>query len=299
MATQKASQADAAKQLLSNLTAGRKPKTKAESKPSRPEMKLKPATEATFVQLCMATELEEQFESRRNAEKELVNSECFDNWVEALWKSKNRPANPSLRVDNAKGQPDCTANFITSDRFTFNLPETKEDETLAEALIESFIVLFTAKGMDKDQAEAAATGLVNNELDLAQRPYIDFFKWLYGHYEGEGKGRTFVEATPEEQALGGKAIAALQCQNKKDFTPLTPDELAQLIETKANVSVKKGFFERVCSYVHSVDQLKAVFSIMKPVFWQGQVKFAVSDTPEDKNRRLLQAAKEFLGVPNG
>jgi hypothetical protein len=294
--TQKTSQVETAKQLLSNLTAGKKAAPKTEKKATRPEMPLPSNIVENFQRMVCAHDLMEKVEARELAEKEIVNGFCYDFWVENLWKTKNRPANPVLRVDNKKNQPDCTSNFIVADKFTFNLPEVKDNQTLAEALIEKFIELFKATGMDQNEAEAAANGLVNNEFDLTPRPNIDFFRWLYGHYEGEGKNRTFVEATPEEQALGAKALAGLQCQKKSEFNPLSPEELSQLIELKNHVQVKKGFLERVCAYVHSLEQLKIVFMVAKPIFWQGQIKFAVSDTPEEKNRRLAQGAADILGV---
>jgi hypothetical protein len=65
---------------------------------------------------------------------------------------------------------------------------------------------------------------------------------------------------------------------------------------KNNVDVKKGFLDRVCSYVSSIEQLKAIFTVIKPIIWPGQVKFAVNDNPTEKNHRMWMEAKDILGV---
>lgn len=288
---------DLAKQLYSKLTTGKKAEPKkADAKAKRPALPLTDAEKLNLKRFAAAYSVSKEVEARRDNEKAFLNTTCLNKWVDELWKTKNRPPTQFLSVDNADGKPDVTANFIVSDKYSFNMPEVKEDETLAEAFTRKFVEIFTATGMDENEADAAAVSLVNSELDLAQRPHIDLFKWLVGHYEGEGENKVFKDASEEEKALGVKVLTNLQCRDKNSFIPLTDEEFATLVETKNHLDVKKGFLQRVCSYVKSVDQLKAVFTVIKPIVWPGQVKFGVSDNLSERNNRMWMEAKDILGV---
>ena len=302
MATKKAaapqqSSADIAKQLYSKLTSGKKAEPKkVGDKAKRPSINLTSQEEQTFKRFTAAYAVAKEVDARRDNEKALFNSSCLSRWVEDLWKSKNRPPTQFISVNLPNGKPDLSTNFIVSDKYTFNMPEVKENETLDEAFTRKFVELFTATGMEESDAEAAAVSLVNNELDLAQRPSIDLFRWLVGHYEGEGENKMFKDATDDEKALGVKVLTNLQCQNSSKFLPLSMDECDKIIEMRNHLDVKKGFLQRVCSYVKSLDQLKTVFTIIKPVVWPGQVKFGISDNPNERNHRMWLEAKDILGV---
>jgi len=298
MATKKASSADLAKQLYGKLTAGRKaePKKTTVDKSKRPSVILTPQEELVFRRFTAAYSVAKEVDARRDNEKALFNASCLNKWVEDLWRTKHRPPTQFVAVDH-DGKPDMSANFIVSDRYTFNMPEVRDDETLDEAFTRKFVDLLVASDMDKNDAEAAAVALVNNELDLAQRPNIDLFYWLVGHYEGEGENRVFKDATDEEKALGVKVLTNLQAQSGK-FEPLTAAEYDKLIEMKNHIDVKKGFLQRVCSYVKTLNQLQAVFTVIRPIVWPGQVKFGISDTPKRRNERMWLEAKDILGVGN-
>jgi hypothetical protein len=296
MATKKAlPTADLAKQLYSKLTAGRKAEPK-KLVAKRPAITLTSQEELTFRRFTAAYAVAKEVDARRDNEKALFNFSCLLKWIEDLWMAKNRPPTQFVAANNLDGTPDMSANFIVSDKYTFNIPEVKESETLDEAFTRKFVELFVATGMDKDDAEAAAVSLVNNELDVAQRPNIDLFRWLVGHYEGEGENKAFKDATNEEKVLGVKILTNLQCQQSNKFVPLTQEEYDQIIEMRNNIDVKKGFLQRVCSYVKTLDQLKAIFTVIRPIVWPGQTKFGISDTPKRRNERMWFEAKDILGV---
>jgi hypothetical protein len=286
-----------AKDLLSGLTAGKKPTPKKAETSSRPEMELPAELEQTFKRFIGAHALCELVEARRDQEKAVLDVGCFDEWTERLWKSKARPANPSVKLDK-DNKPDMSAIYQVQERYVMNFPAA-EGADPAEVAIELFQNMFSALGMKDSEALDSATRLVQNELDFTPKTTIDFNRLVNGHYEGEGKNRTWVDASDAEQTLASKVIALLNCRSAKDAVDcdfLTDEEQAQLIEVKLNVTVKPHFLQRVCSYVNSLEQLRAIFTVIKPVKYPSHVKFAASDTPENKNRRLYSEAKDILGV---
>lgn len=233
-------------------------------------------------------------ESRLEQDKDTLAEFCFEKWTEELWKKKSRPVNPELSVLNKDNKVDATATFQVQDRFTYNLPDVPEGELATDVYKETFKELFVNNGMTLKDAEEKANDLVDNELLVTPLTFIDFNKWLVGHYEGTGKNRTFVDASDEEIALITKAVTLLRCQKASDFSPLSEEELEKLIEIKANVVVKKGFLGRATQYVNSIEQLRSIFSILMPVLSFHPVDFAVSDSSKTKNNRILACAKDII-----
>ncbi len=283
-----------AKDLLAGLS-GKKTPAKTDNRASRPNMELPPALEATFRRFIGAWAVAEQAEKRRDQEQETLDEGCFLMWTDTLWKTKNRPANPSMKND----KEGMAAIFQVQERYSLNKPEVSEGKTLAEVLIQTFIDLFSATGMDDNEAEVAATRLVNSEFDMTPKKSVDFIRLAMGHYEGEGKNKTWVEASEAEQAIAIKIITLLQARTLEDIEAenlLTDDEASQAVEEKDSVVIRKGFLNRVCGYVKSLDQLRTIFKIIKPVKFPSHVKFAENTTPEEKAHRLLEEAKDIFGM---
>lgn len=294
--TNPTTQQPSAKDLLSNLTAGKKPKKTAA--PSRPEMQLTPFLEEAFIRLAGADALDELVEARIKQAKELLNDGCFQLWSERLWKQRNQPANPQIKVEK-DGSVDMEGIYMVVQKYTYNMQEVPPDKTLEEVVIKQLSDGFVATGMTQDEADTAATDLVTNELTLSPKPIIDLDKLVNGHYEGVGKDKTFVDASAQEQAVASKLIRMINARSQRELNEVgcfTDDEQSLLIEYKAQIVVKKGFLQRVCGYVHSLDQLRQIFAIVKPIRYPMVKKFAASGTPEEKNRRLLEVACDILGV---
>lgn len=287
-----------AKDLLSSLTAGKKPSKKVNAAATRPDLALTPELETAFERFAGAHALLDLVEARETQEKEFLNDGCFQMWTERLWKVKNRPANPELKIEKS-GKVDIQGIYQVQERYTFNSPAVPDDKTLEEVVIESFAALFASSGMTPDAAEAAATNLVTSELTLSPKPIIDLDRLVNGHMEGEGKNRNFVEATANEQSIASKLIRMIKARTPKDLAAVgcfTDEEEETLVEYKGQMVVKKGFLQRVCTYVNSLDQLRMVFSIIKPVKFPQAKKFADADSQDEKNRRLLGVACDILGV---
>jgi hypothetical protein len=291
MAVKNKSQSDKAKELLTSLSAGKKPVAKA-AKPGKPKMKMSREMENHFVRFVEAYALAKDVDARRDNEKAQLNKLCVDYWIEQLWALKNRPPTQILEFQNH------FANFIVADKYTFNVPELKEVETLEDGFFRTFSELFAATGMDLEAAEEAANNVLG-EMDLKPRPNVDIFRWLEGHYEGAGDNKVFVEATEEEKALGIKLVTILQCRSKNSFVPLNDEECGKIFEFKQYIGVNKGFLQRICNYVKSLEQLKAVFTVIKPIVWPGQIEFAKGATPQDQTKKKFIVAQDILGVTQG
>lgn len=298
MTTVKKEQVTKAKELLGNLTAGKKPTVKKTESRTRPDLELPDNLQEGLQRFAGAFALSEVIDARVEQEKENLNSGCFSLWTERLWKLKSPGANPNLTLEK-NNLPDIQSIFQVQERFVINEPEVPEDKNIYQVLIEKFSELFMDNGMDRQGAYNAATNLVNNELDVTPKTTIDLNWFVYGHYEGEGKNKTFVEATEQEQALAAKVLNLLQCRNKEELTeaePINDEEASMLINQKQNITVKKGFLQRVCGYVNSLDQLRVIFTIVKPVKFVSKTKFAISNTPEERNHRLLQEVVNIIGM---
>jgi hypothetical protein len=298
MATQDTSKKASAKDLLTSLTSGKKPTKKAAVASNRPDIDLDAPLAVSFERFAAADAVQEVVAARLTQEKEFLNEGCFKVWTERLWKSKTRPANPELKLEK-NGQLDIQGIYQVQEKYVFNSPEIPVGQTLEQAVTTKFIELFTATGMRPEDAEKSANDLVTNELTLSPKPIIDLERLVYGHYEGESKNKTFVDATEAEQAIASKLIRMIKARSAKELAAagtFTDEEEQALIEYKSQMVVKKGFLQRVCSYVHSLDQLRMVFMIIKPVKFPQAKKFAASDTPDEKNHRLLDAFCDILGI---
>jgi hypothetical protein len=299
--TKSPTQTQDAKSLLSSLTAGKKAQPKkSESKPVRPELALDqhPTLKEAFRRFIEAWAVEEIVDQRLVQEKAILNDGCFDIWTDGLWRGKTRPANPSLEIPNEKGQDDLVGLYQVQERYSLNLPQVPEGQELKDVVIEKLTEAFKATGMPDDEAADAASNFVNTELVLGVKPVVDLDRLTNGRWEGTGKNKSFIEATKDEQAIAAKVITLLQARSKTDLASaecLSDEEMSQAVQFLPNVMVKPGFLNRVCSYVKSVDQLRCIFSVVRPTrFPQGR-KFGASDTPEEKNRRLAAAFKDMMG----
>ena len=111
---------------------------------------------------------------------------------------------------------------------------------------------------------------------------------------GKYVDKKWVAASQEEKAVAEKTLKILM--GVPDAGTLSNEERALLINRKPKIAIKKGFFERVCNYADNIEQLFAIFKIIDPVDFPSHVKFGVSDSLSVRNTRLIEAAKEIIGV---
>jgi len=245
----------------------------------RPVMPVPPAVLVPFGRLVVAKNIAEVAEARVEVEQGLVNDAMMDSFCNSLFVNGCQPQNPRLKLEK-NGRPDMEGLFQVQGRFVFNYPEGDDD--VQTRIISGLISAGVPAVM--------ATRLVTNEVDTTPITIIrPLNELVVGHYEG----KTFIEATEKEKKVGEKIIGMVMGQTVE---PLTDAERSMALVKKDNVKVKDGFLERVRGYVDTVDQLKAVFSVIKPVHFMSRMKFAVSDTPERYNERLVEEFGHLIGV---
>jgi hypothetical protein len=262
--------------LLSELT-GAAPAAAPKKSTGRPSLPLTPQVESLFTQHIKAKVLADHFGSHSENVKAELKSEIWPIWLKNLWAQKSKPANPTLKSNNPKGQPDCEGMYIIQEKYKITI-------TSAEEAINSLVDL----GLEKNDAER----LVKNELDFSPTVAINFNQLQNGRYDSESKG--WVDSSDEEKAVANKALKLLL--SKPDAEPLTSADIALLINRTPKIAVNDGFLQRVTTYVHSYEQLAAVFKVITPVEMAKGAKFGISDSLQERNARLIEEAGNILGV---
>jgi hypothetical protein len=228
-------------------------------------------------------------EARLENAKDEFSEYALDVIAKAMWKSKTRPANPVF-ICKVGNTPDFQAVFLFTDKFKYRFPEIPDDVVPRNHLIQTLVDL----GLE----EGDAARLVDTELDLKPvvgiRPLSEL---LQGRY---GEKRAWIEATAEEQEAGRKLMAFLTAQPDNDgqctVEALTVEERGLVIKRDPGIKVKADFYARVCSYCHSVEQLKAIFKVIVPIAYPTHQKFGINDSPETLAKRLVNAAADIIGV---
>lgn len=210
--------------------------------------------------------------------------------ADSLFKTKNRPLNPNFIVRNEQGQLDSKAVYLFTDKFKYRFPEVPDGVNARDHFVDVFVNL----GIEETDAE----NLVDNELDLNPiTGFVSLTELTQGKY---GEGRQFIESSDAEKSAGKKLLQFLTAKANADgnvvVESLTPEEKGLVIRRESGIKVKAGFYSRVCTYVHSVEQLKAVFKVIIPIAYPSHQKFGVNDPPTVRSQRLISAAAEIIGV---
>ena len=259
------------------------------------EMVLTPQAQEDAKRWVAARTVQEVVDKRVDNAKAEFNDYAIRIMAEKLFASKSRPSNPLIvlkkKVEEngvTKEVEDHQFQFTFQDRFTYNFKEIPDGVDPRD----HFIKMFTE---DVGLHPAEAEKFVDNELEFTP---VTGFRNLSELMEGKtGKGREFIEATPEQQEAGRK-LAALALWDGSDPAPepLTPEEKGLVFVRKNGLSAAAGFYDRVATYCQNVDQLMGIFKIVKPIAYPVYAKFAMNDSPADKTRRLIESAADILGT---
>jgi hypothetical protein len=285
----KSSNAKKAKEVLSTVREKRTPPA-PKGVAAKVMLTLPENLRINFVNFTKTNNLADLFGGIMEQEKKVLIAFAFDDFVAKLWASKQadgksvRPVNPKIHV--ADDGMDSFANYVIQSSWSISFPQPESNEKTSEELaIDALTKGLVEAGMDAEEAEAASTQFVNNELDLSPKPGIDLDKWLRSE-------------SAEDKDMASRAIRILNAQNAKEFAkvkPLTEEELNRLIEDEFKPTVNPGFFERVTTYVETIEQLKVIFKFVKPKCMFGDVEFAKDALPQERNKRLVKAAKAVIG----
>lgn len=255
--------------------AGKATKKAAAAKPERPEVELSEYAESLFAEFAPAAELANVFKECADNIKSQLTEEVFQEYVSTMWSSKSQPTNPALKARNEAGDVDCEGIFIVQEKISVQCPDPNDP-------VDSTVALLVKVGV----RQVAACNIIENEVDFSPKIGLrPFTELVSGHYED----RQFIEATAKEKSVAEKILEFVT-------NNLTDEEKEIVLRNETSTVVKKGFLERVATYVASEEELKAVFQVLKPVNYPKGAKFAVKDTPVGKTNRLISKASEILGT---
>lgn len=283
-----ASAADLLNELTDLVPAKEKPKAGGKE---RWEVVLTGPQADTFSRWIEAKMVNEVVETRMDNSKEELCEFALSIVADAFWKAKNRPTNPTLVIRRAGTTTvDSQAVYLFTDKFKYRFPDVPDGVKPRD----HFVTVFVGLGLEQKDAEK----LVDQELDfnpvVGLRPLTELTQGRYG------EKRQYIEATAEEKEAGRKLMLFLTSKPDENgeatVQALTPEERSLIIKRDTGIKVKAGFYGRVCNYCHSVEQLKAVFKVVIPIAYPAHQKFGINDSPENRAKRLVNAAADVIGV---
>lgn len=290
--------------LAARFMSKAKPATKSVAKKDRPVLQISDELAELIRNYAPTKEIFDVVSARNEREKKEVNDGLWESWIDALWSKKSKPETPAIKVKNDEGVLDVEAMFIVNagSKIKVDCPPTGEDQQPDEVFVQALVDL----GVGQSDAE----NLVEKEIDFTPLWSLDLTSLMHGKF-----GSTFAPATAIQRQASEKLFLFLQgCD--ADGNPLDDassatlslddnerDALQEHINSQVKYSAKltdgDGFLDRVCQYAHTREQLGAILSMLKPVFYISRVKFAVSDDPTRKAERLIEEAASRLGADVG
>lgn len=251
--------------LLSKLV---KEKSPPKPKAKTPDKPIKVLGDELGAWVASAT-IFEVIEARKDVEAGPITARLIGEFADQLFNQGFQPVNP--RVVTMDGdEVDHQANFTVQARFKLQAKSSDELKTN----------LHTVLGSDD---------LFDTEIDCTPLTTLrPFNELVLGHYEG----KDFVPATEAEEAVAKKLLTFVQGSKA---VPLTDEERDLVLVHQDQMKVKPGFFDRVKGYCKTVEELKEVFGVITPVHFLSHAKFAVADTPQERQDRLVEAVGNFLG----
>lgn len=222
----------------------------------------------TWAAACVA----EEVIGKRKAEAYAALERNFlDEVAKQLYAKRRLPG--TLRVEcESNEQMDHLATFVFEGTFRLDVSGSKE------LLSRLKIVLGDNEGQR----------LFDNEVDTTPLTILrPFDELLRGHFEGT----RFVPATAQEQQIATKLVSFLQGQ---PTTALTDVERELALVHQPQMKVKPDFLDRAATYCKSVTDLQALLQIIVPIRLKS-AKFGISDTPKERNDRIVQVVIDVLG----
>ena len=208
--------------------------------------------------------------------KDIVGRELKDSlWTDFtnLWfQSKAKPSNPKVETKK-NNRPDCQAIYQCRTNFKV---QYREEVSGRASVIEPLRDL----GFSDAQASKIFDENIEIVVETVLRPFNELAQGAW--VSGEG-GKEFKPATDVQKVAATKLLAFVI---GKESEPLSPSERAECLVKETRYEVKSGFLERAAHYCKDANQMRALLTIIKPGEAISHIKFAQSDTDEEKNGRL-------------
>jgi len=281
-----------------------KPNTRAVKDSERAVIELDRDTQVKFINYACSKELFDLVDAQKSQQQKEVSSEIYERFVDALWRSKSQPQNPAIKAETSTGRVDAEGTFIVSggSKIKVNMPEAREDESPEDALVRGLV--------DVGVKLANAERLVSTEVSFVPQWSLNFTDMM----RGEVKGGKITPPTPTQMTAAEILLCVINGEDLEG-NELDPKKRSEMLKSitddgwfaiKANVDAKTTYFptlvdsadflDRICEYAESRDELGAILTVFNPVYYCSRVKFAVSDSVEDKRERLVEEAKSIIGA---
>lgn len=284
-----------------------KPNTKEVKPADRPVVDIDEETQQKFISFAATKELCDIFEADKKSQTDDVYSAIMDRYKNSLWKSKSQPKNPAIKVLNKDGKVDAEGLFIVTvgSKIKINMPEVGEEDSPEEVMIRTLVDL----GVSINNAER----LVSNEVSFVPQWSLNFTDMLHGVYS-EGK----LQPANDVQIAASEILFQVINGVDEDGNALSPKSRTEMLKNitedgwtaiKNNVDAHTKYFpqlvdgtkflDRVCNYANTFEELNAIMTMFVPVHFCRSVKFAVSDSRDDKIDRLISEAKSTIAGSSG
>lgn len=267
----------------------------------RPVIDLPASTQAKFIKFSCVKEIFDKVEEKKQIQQREVSSEIWERFVDTLWTSKCQPANPNIQA-KAAGKVDATGQFIVSagSKIKIDMPEPDEAEMPEDALIRGLV----NAGVDSSNAER----LVSSEVSFVPNWSLNFTDLMRGEVrEGKINAPTSNQSSAAEIlfcAINGEDLDGNQISDKERLDLLGGISgdgwmaLKEAVDRKTSyvpiLVDSKDFLDRVCRYANTIDELKGILTVFKPVYYCQRVVFAPSDSAESKTSRMVSEAKSIV-----
>lgn len=276
-----------------------KPNTKEVKPADRPVVDIDEETQQKFITFAATKELCDIFEEDKKSQTDSIYSAIMNRYKHSLWKSKSQPKNPAIKVLNKEGKTEAEGLFIVTvgSKIKINMPSVDEDESPEEVMTRSLIEL----GVTPANAES----LVSNEVSFVPQWSLNFTDMLYGVYS-EGK----LQPANDLQISASEVLFQVINGTDEDGNQLSAKARVDMLKNisedgwgaiKNNVDTHTKYFpqlvdgakflDRVCNYANTFEELCAIMTMFVPVHFCRSVKFAVSDSRENKTKRLIDEAR--------
>lgn len=278
-----------------------KPTTRSPKDTERAVIDIDASIQKKFVDYARTKEVFDLVEAKKDQQQKSVSGEIYERFVDTLWASKSQPQNPSIRARS--NGTDAEGLFIVSagSKIRINVPEPGEGEDLEAALVRSLVTA----GVDQPNAER----IVENEVSFMPEWKVNLTELM----RGEVKAGKIVPPTPTQTTAAEILLCVINGEDL-DGNPLTHESRGELLESitddgwfaiRANMeggtkyvpilADSESFLDRVCGYADSREELRSILAVFQPTYFCTRVKFATSDSPADKKKKMLEEAKAVLG----
>ncbi len=283
-----------------------KPAPKSIKKNERSVIDLPRETQEQFVRFAATKNLFDVFEGKKKEQTGLLYSSIFEKFVDQLWATKKQPQNPSIVVET-NGKVDAKGQFIVQvgSKVKINMPPVEDDESPDEVMIAALENM----GVKRENAES----LIEKEISFVPQWSLNFTEMLHGTTVA-GK---FREASDAQVSASEALFSAIKGLNEdgesldakgrlallKKFSVEDWQLLASNIDSHTSYypQLLSGgdFLDRVCDYADFREELDAILTMFRPVHFCQRVKFAVDETDENRQKRLVaEAISAITGKEN-